>query len=120
MSQDKAKVFSRKVYQPGEIIMSEGEEANGAYLIQQGKVEIFVVRSGEKIHIAHAGKEEVIGEMALLDKAPRSASVAAVEPTVCLFVDRPTFESKLTNTDPFVKALVRILARRIRRLVESM
>ena len=117
---DKSKVFSRKVYKPGERIMTEGEEATGAFLIQQGKVEIFVMRGNEKVLLAHAGKEEVIGEMALIDKAPRSANINAVEPTVTLFVDRATFDAKLQTADPFVRALVRMLASRIRRMIDSL
>ena len=115
-----SKVLDRRTYKSGDIIIHEGEVANGAFLIQQGKVEVYTNVGSERFHLAFVGKEEVVGEMGLINDAPRSASVVAVEPTVCIHVDRPTFEGKIKDADPFVRALMRILSSRLRRLLATL
>ncbi|MCH9779718.1 MAG: cyclic nucleotide-binding domain-containing protein [Alphaproteobacteria bacterium] len=115
-----SKVLDRRSYKPGDVIMHEGELATGAFLIQQGKVEVYTSVGNERFHLAYAGKEEVVGEMGLINDAPRSASVVAVEPTICVHVDRPTFEGKIRDADPFVRALMRILSSRLRRLLTTL
>lgn len=112
--------LDRRSFKTGDIIIHQGEPANGAFLIQTGKAEVYTGGGNDKkIHIAYVGKEEVIGEMGLIDSSSRSASVVAVEPTVCIFVDKGAFEEKIRNADPLIRALIRILSTRLRRVLES-
>ena len=120
MNDKKDRVFGRRSFNKGDLVLREGDIPNGAYLVQEGKIEVFTLRDQHKCHIAYVGKEEVIGEMGLIDDAPRSASAIAVEPTVCIFVDRPTFEAKMRAADPIVRALIRILSSRLRRIINAM
>jgi CRP-like cAMP-binding protein len=69
-------------YTPGQIIMQEGAHSDYAYIILQGKVEVYRKnKEGQEEHLAFLGKDQMIGEYGVLDGAPRSASVRAITHT---------------------------------------
>lgn len=83
-------IAHERQYMPGEIIFDEGEEGVGMYLVLEGKVRIFRKgMTGNNHDIALIPAGEFFGELALLDCFPRTASAAAVEPTLLLGFFRP-------------------------------
>ena len=64
------------------------------------------------------GRGGIFGEMALIDKAPRMASVSALENTTCVIVTDAVFNKKMAEADSFLVALLRIFVRNIRSLTE--
>ena len=101
-------------YQPGQFIMRQGDTGVGAFIIRSGKVEILQERDGKETKLATLGAGDVVGEMALLDEFPRSASVRAVEPTTALGIQRWHFKGILESHPQIALALLPILSRRIR------
>jgi CRP/FNR family transcriptional regulator len=101
-------------YQPGQFIMRQGDTGVGAFIIRSGKVEILQERDGKESKLATLGAGDVVGEMALLDEFPRSASVRAVEPTTALGIQRWHFKGILESHPQIALALLPILSRRIR------
>jgi len=63
-------------YQPGQEIIRQGDVGVGAFIIRSGKVDIVQEKGGKESKLATLGPGDVIGEMALLDEFPRSASSA--------------------------------------------
>ena len=100
----------RLSYDPGRKIVKMGEKGIGFYLILDGQVE---VRSGDKV-LEKLGKGNFFGEMALLDKQPRSADVVAVAPTTCFGITGWSFEEILKKEPEMVLGIMRELARRLR------
>src|SRR5258708_3788927 len=72
-----------KSFQPGELIIKEGEISDEIYILKTGLVEIEKIdtHTHEMHKIAQLKAGDVIGEISLLDHASRSASVRALEPT---------------------------------------
>lgn len=101
-------------YQPGQLIMRQGDTGVGAFIIRSGKVDIIQERDGKEQKLATLGPGDVVGEMALLDEFPRSASVRAVEPTTALGIQRWHFKGILESHPQLALALLPILTRRIR------
>jgi CRP/FNR family cyclic AMP-dependent transcriptional regulator len=60
------------------------------------------------------GRGEIVGEMSLVDRQGRSASVVTLEDCTLLWLDRPSFETCLQTMPPLSTNLVRLLARRLR------
>ena len=70
----------KKEFKTGEIIMSQGETGTSAFIIEKGRVEILLQTSGkDQISIGTRGVGTIIGEMALFDDAPRTATIKALE-----------------------------------------
>jgi CRP-like cAMP-binding protein len=101
-------------YQPGQFIMRQGDTGVGAFIIRSGKVDVIQDRDGREITLATLGPGDVVGEMALLDEFPRSASVRASEPTTALGIQRWHFRGILESHPQLALALLPILTRRIR------
>lgn len=76
-----------RTYAPDERIVEEGDEGDELFIVLTGQAR---VHSGEAT-LTHLGPGQHLGEMALVDKAPRSASVSAEEPSKLLVIRRRDF-----------------------------
>jgi diguanylate cyclase len=96
------------------VIFQEGERGVCAYMIERGRVEISVERSGQKIVLAHRGPGEVFGEMAIIDEKPRSATVTALEPCDLLLITREQLSNRIQETDPVLRMCLSVILERFR------
>ena len=109
-------VLERQTFKAGTPIIKQGDRASAAYVIDSGKVEIWVERGGVKRVLNEVTTGGIIGEMALIDAKPRSANVTAIAETVCIVVPEKLFKEKIEPIDPLIKALLRVLVRNVRTL----
>ena len=106
---DVARRTREVAYPSGSVLVREGDPGNSLGIIVDGSVE---VRTGERV-IARMGEGDFFGEIALLDGAPRTASVIAVGDVVLLTLTSADFEALLTI--PYVaRTALRSLAERVR------
>ena len=107
---------SRKTtYKDGEYIFREGEPGDTAFVLFSGKVQITRRIDGKTSPVGIVNIGGMFGEMALIDDAARMATARAIgQSTEVLVVSRRIFEKKLENADPFLRALITILAKRVR------
>src|SRR5437867_5472935 len=113
-----ASAFAReRSYDAGEVIEKEGGSAVAFYLITGGSVE---VRKGEKL-VTKLGRGQFFGEMALIDKQPRSATVVSAESgTRCLVLPAWNLTAAI-QTDPTVAmGVLKVLARRLRETTNAL
>lgn len=100
----------------GEFLFREGDTGDKFYIVYDGAVEILKERPlGDHERLAVKRGGEAFGEMSLLNEAPRSASVRAVEDTQLLSVARMEFDELLGGESIAVR-LMRGLARALRAL----
>jgi len=99
----------------GRALFAAGDPGNGCYRVDQGllKVSTLSGSGGERI-LAIIGPGTIVGELALLDEGPRSASVAAVKDSELSFVTFAQFRSFAEAHPAVYQHLVRILAQRLR------
>jgi len=105
-----AEIFKERTYDTGEIIEKEGDRGITFYLITGGLVE---VKKGKKT-IAKLGRGQYFGEMSLLDKQPRSATIVASQPTTCLLMTSWNFMAFLETNSKLAIGVMKELARRLR------
>lgn len=108
----------RRELQPGEAIITQGEE-DGAFavcLLAGGLKVSMISATGREIILNYCKPGELVGEIAMLDHGPRTASVSAVVPSTVLLLPSSTFiEAVLANPASAVGVL-RELARRAREM----
>ena len=120
--QDELQAFLRgglhlpsRLFGPGELIIAEGDMGECAYMITEGQCRAFRMVGGRKETLAMMSAGDVFGEMALLLKEPRAASVEAVDRVAVLVLDKATLDAGL-GVDGWTGSLLRALAQRFRDL----
>jgi len=90
----------------GEVLFREGDAPTTAFLIEQGALRVTAQLDGESIVLGDLGPGALLGEMAVLDDAPRPATATALSDCALTPVDRRQFAERLENADPVVRALL--------------
>jgi CRP/FNR family cyclic AMP-dependent transcriptional regulator len=107
-------------YSPGSVLISQGEQGLGLFILTKGTVRITRANSPDEAEevLGTAGAGDVIGEMALLDDLPRSATVTAVDDVTVLVLPFWEFRiimRRILSSDPDVGLdLLAVLSRRLR------
>ena len=99
----------------GHVIARQGEIGTGFFVIIDGTVR--VVRDGAVV--ARLGPGEFFGELSVLDRMPRNATVASETPTTCLALASWDFEKVLLDQPALALAILRGVATRLREVTES-
>ncbi|TVQ96990.1 MAG: hypothetical protein EA403_15425 [Spirochaetaceae bacterium] len=94
----------------GEEFIRKGELGTCMFIIREGRV---AIHDGER-RFAELGAGEVVGEMAVLDPQPRSASASAVVETVLLRLDKDPFDSVMADHPSLAQGVIAVLCRRLR------
>lgn len=102
------------------VLIHEDDASDSLYVILSGRVRIFVSDENGKEGILNTqGPGECFGELALIDAAPRSASVMTLEPSKLAIVSKGDFERCLAKYPSIAIGLIRVLSRRVRALTDS-
>lgn len=110
-----ADVVEEKYYRKNEPIVREGEEGDAMFIIVSGIVKITRMEGDRESMIAVMKKGEIIGEVALFDAQPRSATVTAMEDeVVVLSLSRSQFVTLIGQIPEIALSMLRLMARRIR------
>lgn len=95
---------------PGEKFIREGDTDNCLYIVIDGEVR---VHHGEHTLLV-LGPGKTVGELALLDPEPRSASVTAVDNAFLFRIDKIPFDEVMADRPEIAQGVIRTLTRRIR------
>ena len=108
-------------YHPGQAVFRENEAGGELFVVSSGLVSISVAsQDGEDIELSRVGRGAFFGEMAILERAPRSATCTAVEETNCLVLEAADFEALLIEVpSAAVGVLERMLAIAAGRLLKT-
>ncbi len=116
-----AQRFVERKYEAGKEIVTQGQGGEGFFVIVSGKAEAMRVRSdGERVVVNTFGPSAFFGEMALLDKGLRTATVTAVEPTECLVLRHEDFMGLLNEDAEMAVIVLQELAKRFRMALDRL
>ncbi len=116
-----AGVSVRRRFEPGETIVRQGERAEHFYVLTQGRVELGVQPpSGPEIVVARLEAVDFFGEVGMLQRRPRSATVRAVDgPVTVLEIARERFEEMVAGSEATRDDLARVAAERLLGLAQA-
>jgi CRP/FNR family cyclic AMP-dependent transcriptional regulator len=107
-------------YEAGTIIFHAGEQGYTCHIIVKGKVRVYVIgEEGRELSVSIFGPGEIVGEMALFEDLPRSASVEAIEPTTTLELHQNVLLHGLEHSPTLARSLLRALSARLRHMTEE-
>jgi EAL domain-containing protein (putative c-di-GMP-specific phosphodiesterase class I)/CRP-like cAMP-binding protein len=101
-------------FQENDFLFEEGDVGECAYIIESGSVELSIDKGGRILVIATLGEGEVLGEMAIIDKRPRTATARALVETKTIAIPLEYIEQKIEAADPTVRLFLRLVMERYR------
>jgi CRP/FNR family transcriptional regulator, cyclic AMP receptor protein len=111
--------FGRR-YSPGEYIFKEGDLGEEMFIIHSGTIKITKrTDEGEKV-LVQLSSGDFFGEMAVIDKGPRSASAVAVDDAVCIVLNEELFEQQMQRNAKIVKKILTNMSSRLRAMNEQL
>lgn len=108
------RIWSRKRFAAGETIFRQGEQGTSAYLIEDGRVELYLGQGETRCDLEPVGPNGLFGELALIDKGERSATAVAAEDTICLVLREADLDRVIEKADPFLRNMMDVLSARLR------
>jgi CRP-like cAMP-binding protein len=112
------KIVSYETFQDGQIIFEEGSNGDWIYVVEEGEVEISKNVGGQRIVIETLKESDVFGEIAYIDKAPRSATATAKGTIVVGIIDRDFFDTEFNKISADFQKILRTVAFRLRKTTE--
>ena len=107
-------LINRK-YTKGQIVFHKGDESGGLYIIKTGRIKVFLPSAqGEDVILTILSKDEVIGELSLLDGTKRSATISVIEDCEVLYLSRDDFLNFLSTNFDAVKNMFSMITKRLR------
>lgn len=98
--------------EPGHVLFHEGEAGESAFVITAGEIEIIKKSGNREVLLAVRGPGEVIGEMALLQDAPRSATARATSDVELIRIPKSEIDALMDTSIEAVRALFNVLLER--------
>jgi CRP/FNR family transcriptional regulator, cyclic AMP receptor protein len=111
----KVKILDRRFVPAGEIVIEQGNIGNRAFLIESGRVEIYMRDAKDRtVKIAEAGPGAIIGEMALITGGRRSASIRTLEDAVLIVISARDIEESVGQPNGLFQHVMKLMAERLR------
>ncbi|HAI28521.1 MAG TPA: multidrug transporter, partial [Thalassospira sp.] len=104
----------RLTFKHGEVLVKQGDPGDAAFIVISGRGEIWLTTDEHQtLKLRDVHPKEVIGEIALLVDAPRSATIRAVEDMTVLKLDKAEFLGLVRQDQAVSNQLIRVLAERL-------
>ena len=84
-------------YLPGELLFNEGDAGDAAYIVLEGDADVMVQTPRGQIKVATLGKNDIVGEIAILCDVPRTATIVAASRLVTLRISKDGFFNLVTQ-----------------------
>ena len=115
-----AAAVSQRSFRRGQYLWYEGDDGDRLLVVVSGLLKVMVTtEQGDEVVLTTVGPRESIGELAVLNRVPRSATVVAVEPTTVLSLGRATVLELMARHPSVLDAVLRALGDLVRRLTEQ-
>lgn len=108
------------ILKEGMVLFREGDQSDGMYVVRQGEVLIYLEKGGQEVKLAKVTGGAMIGEMALFDQKPRSASAKATKQTEVTKISNDDFKKILKQIPKWFVALMTTLSTRLRETNERL
>ncbi|MCS7268935.1 MAG: cyclic nucleotide-binding domain-containing protein [Geminicoccaceae bacterium] len=100
-------------FEPGEVICRQGEPGDAAYILLEGTADVLVETPEGRVKVASLGKNDIVGEIAILCGVPRTATVVATSRVHTLKIDKDGFLNLVTQFPHVAVEVMQELAARL-------
>ena len=109
-----------QILQTGQVLFKAGDPSNGMFIIRKGELQVYLEQAGKQVALANVSDGGIIGEMALFDLKPRSASVKATKETEVSHISNDDFAMLMKQIPKWFVTLMSSLSTRLRQTNERL
>jgi CRP-like cAMP-binding protein len=110
----------RAVFAPGETLFHQGDPGDAAYIIMEGEAEVLINGPSGPIAVATIGKNDFVGEIAILCDVPRTATIRSRTALTTLRITKDLFLQMLMDFPAIAIEVTRVLAQRLEHTTERL
>ena len=110
----------RVAFRAGELLVRQGDVADCAYIVIQGDADVLVDTPQGQVSVATLGRNDIIGEVAILIDIPRTATVRAKSDMVTLRISKELFFRLVTEFPQMAVEIMRELAQRLEKTTSQL
>jgi CRP-like cAMP-binding protein len=105
---------TNQIIKTGQLLFKAGDRSDGMYLIRRGEFKVFLEKDGDEVQLATIAEGGMVGEMALFDQKPRSASVRATRESEVTHITSTDFDKLMKQIPKWFVTLMSSLSTRLR------
>ena len=110
----------RVTYEQDQVVFSQGDEGDAAFVIIDGQADILVDTPQGSLSVAKVQKNDFVGEIAILCEVPRTATVKALSRLDTLRIDKEQFFKLMSEFPELSVEVMRVLAQRLADTTEEL
>ncbi len=112
-------IASYETFKDGQLIFVEGTHGDWIYVVEEGEVEISKNVEGQRVVFEVLKPGDIFGELAYIDKEPRSATATAKGTTVVGIIDRDFFDAEFNKISADFQQVFKTVAFRLRKTTQE-
>jgi CRP/FNR family transcriptional regulator, cyclic AMP receptor protein len=115
-----AAIAEEEVFPDGETIAEQGEQGDAMFIIVSGEVRVCRMKDGKETELARRKSGDYVGEMSIVNREPRIASLIAKGDVRALCIDQKSFEGLLQERPDVSLAIIKVLSNRLKELGQKL
>jgi len=108
-----ARRMERETYQGGQVLFHEGDPRDKFYIVESGQLVVTRSVNGDTVELSRRGAGDYVGEIALLQDLPRTATITCEENTVLLSLKAEYFHELVSKSMRVSEMVLRTGSRRL-------
>jgi len=109
-----AAIAEEEVFPDGDVIVYQGEQGDAMFVIVSGDVRVCIERDGRDTEIARRKPGEYVGELAIINREPRIATLIASGDVRVLCIDQKSFEGLIRERPEVSLFIIQVLSKRLK------
>jgi CRP-like cAMP-binding protein len=114
-----AAIASEEVFPDGEVIAHKGEQGDAMFVIVSGEVRVCAENNGNLTELARRASGDYVGELSIINREPRNATLIASGDVRALCIDQKTFEGLIRERPEVSLFIIQTLSKRLKELMEN-
>jgi HEAT repeat protein len=113
-----AAIAAEEIFPDGDVIAYRGEEGDAMFVIVSGEVRVCIENEGREVELARRQPGEYVGELSIISREPRNATLIASGDVRALCIDQKTFEGLIRERPEVSLFIIQVLSKRLKELME--
>jgi HEAT repeat protein len=114
-----ATIAAEETFPDGEVIAEQGEQGDAMFVIVSGEVRVCIERDGQEVDVARRTSGEYVGELSIINREPRNATLVAAGDVRALCIDQKSFEGLIRERPEVSLFIIQVLSKRLKELMDG-